>query len=169
MKPVVGRNTSAPNPLLKKLYDVPVWRVALMLVLLLIPANYEQIFLRGSIITDVGTAELPLECTSRDIGLPLPVYRSSIPEPSRPYCGVVITENGPFRVIENGMVVIGAMSRHDIVDKLRPGCSVKLHYFGWGGPPERKRYYTTKPTRWIYAVESINECAQQPIEGKKNE
>jgi hypothetical protein len=138
--------------------DVSVATAFVICILLLIPLNFEQIFLRDSLITKIAGADLPLTCTSRDIGLPLPVYRSSIPDPSVPFCGVVFTENGPFRVIENGMIVLGAMSRADIISTFEAGCSVKLSYFGWGERPGLRDYYTPNPKLWIYAVEKFNDC-----------
>jgi hypothetical protein len=142
----------------------PSWIMALIAVsAMLLSLNLDQAFTRRSISTVVLNAQLPLTCTSADLIIPLPIRRSSIPEPAQPYCGVLITEHGTFRVIENGMFIPGAMPRAEIVKAFKPGCTATLHYFGWEAAPEPWPGYNPKSRLWVYAVEYPADCITDPF------
>ncbi|MCU0828668.1 MAG: hypothetical protein MUE52_14995 [Tabrizicola sp.] len=141
----------------------PPWWIALIAVAaMLVSVNLDQLFTRASISTTVRQAELPTHCTSSEPLFPWPISRSSPPEPGVPFCGVVITDHGSFRVIEDGMFVFGSMDRADIVSGLLPGCTVTLHYYGWAGPPRQWPGYDPRTTRWIYAIENPASCERFP-------
>jgi hypothetical protein len=142
----------------------PSWLLTMIAIgALIMSLNLDQMLTRQSISTVILRAQLPAACTSSKPLFPWPVFRSSVPVPSQPYCGVIITEHGTFRVIEDGMFIPGAMRRSEIVNAFKPDCEATLHYFGWGGPPKRWPGYDPKSKLWVYAVEYPIECSAPPL------
>jgi hypothetical protein len=161
MKPLVRGDTAPPSNAIG--HGAPWWLAALLVAILLLSVNLDQFLTRRSISTVVLQANLPTHCTSSEPLFPWPRRRSSIPVPGQPFCGVVITEHGTFRVVEDGMLILGGMDRHKIVEGLRPTCLATVHYFGWGGPPRLWPGYNPQTKLWIYSIEYEEECVIEPF------
>jgi hypothetical protein len=145
--------------------NVPWWLVVIMVFLMLLSISLDQFLTRRSISTVILQATLPTHCTSTEPLFPWSKRRSSAPEPAHPYCGVMITEHGSFRVIEDGMFVPGGTERKEIIESLRPICSVRLYYFGWDKTPERWPGYNPETALWVYGVQYDEDCKTQPFVG----
>ena len=96
-----------------------------------------RIATRAELTMQVEDAAIPLHCHSRQVMLRPGLSRNFVPETRKlAYCGLVITDHGGFRIIENGMVVPGAMSRQTILETLQAGCSHRVWFYGAAPLPQ---------------------------------
>ena len=130
-----------------------------VMAVVLLGTHYKQLLLRSEVTVKVVENALPIRCYTQDSLWRIGTYRDA--RPAREgfgYCGVVMTDHGAFRVVENGDFVPGGMTRASIVESLRPGCTHEIEVYGTAPPPRRGDPSSNQPKLTIFATSPPLRC-----------
>lgn len=129
------------------------------IILILMLFNYQQIIYRQSIVVTIEDLSVPVRCHSREVIIFPGVRRDFVPlTRGFSYCGVINTDHGGFRLIENGMFLLGSMNRKSILEDLQVGCTHELRYIGTGEPPGLGAGFRNYDIPIVYSVSPPIEC-----------
>lgn len=91
-----------------------------------------SIFIRQTEIVTITRVDAARECRSRRAYKIWPKYRSSIPQNSIEFCGLIMSDHGSFELPETTWISLFRVSREDFFDGLVEGCRYRILVTGPG-------------------------------------
>lgn len=103
----------------------------------------------------VTLVDTPRTCHGRSKLLFSNAFRSSVPEQSVPYCGLLFTDHGSVTLPESSILWAGFSGREEMVDLLQAGCRYRLTVTGFGPALRQGEMPKTHTSRQVVRVERL--------------
>jgi hypothetical protein len=117
-----------------------------------------SIFIRQTEIITVTRIDAARECRSRRTYKIWPKYRSSVPENSLNYCGLIMSDYGSFDLPKTTWINLFGPSREALYDELVTGCSFRIVVTG-PGLELAKGSIMSNRNRTLRSAVPLGECA----------
>lgn len=140
-----------------KWYTVITCGLTLVMVGVVVVPN---LFIRQTEVVVISWIDAARECRSyksRKFEDVWPQYRSSVPERSFTYCGMIMSDHGSFDLPETSWARLVGNSREVLFDTLHVGCAYKVVVSGPGIALEKGGAASNRP-RTLRKAEPLGDC-----------
>ena len=116
-----------------------------------------SIVIRQTEIVIITRVDAARECRSRRTYRIWPKYRSSIPQSSPEYCGLIMTDHGSIVLPETTWIGLFGGSREDLFDGLVEGCRYRIVVSGPGIALAEGRNMSNS-NRTLRSIRPLGDC-----------